>query len=149
VAHNFVYPGKLLSMRLRARWVARHRAKAYPLVKLVHNFEKLSDDPAMSQYLRRRDDPGAAWALSARSVSSLFGFSAPAPESAPQTLVLTGDKDKAIPAWATRFFTWRSGLSSVEVRIVPNAGNLLFHDHLDRSVPAVGDWLDARLGSRA
>lgn len=148
VAHNFVYPGKLLSMRLRSRWIARHRTKAYPLVELVHGLEKLSDDPAVTEYLRDRADPGAAWELSARSVASLFGFSAPAPKEAPETLVLTGDKDRAIPAWATRFFTWWSRLPRTEVRIVPNAGHLLFHDHLDRSVPLVADWLDARLGSR-
>ena len=33
VAHNFVYPGKLISLRLRARLIARFRAP-YPLAKL-------------------------------------------------------------------------------------------------------------------
>ncbi len=69
-----------------------------------------------------------------------------------ETLVLTGARDKAIPAWATRFFMWWSGLPRYEVRVVPDAGHLLFHDHLDVSVPAVTDWLDARLhaaGGRA
>ena len=145
VAHNFVYPGKLLSMRVRARWVARYRTKPYPLVKLVHNFEQLSPDPAIRDYLRRRDDPGAAWELSARSTASLFGFTAPAAQNSPDCLVLSGDHDKAIPAWATRFFTRWSGLPSTELRIMPNAGHLLFHDHLDRSVPVVADWLDAHL----
>jgi alpha-beta hydrolase superfamily lysophospholipase len=147
VAHNFVYPGKLLSMRLRARWIARHRTRSYPLVKLVHRLEQLSDDPAITRYLRRRDDPGAAWELTARSVASLFGFSAPAPDRAPETLVLTGDKDKAIPAWATRFFTWWSGLPAAEVTIVPSTGHPLFHDHLDQALPVVSDWLDGRLGA--
>ena len=36
VAHNFVYPGKLFSLRLRARWIARHRTRPYPLAELVH-----------------------------------------------------------------------------------------------------------------
>jgi alpha-beta hydrolase superfamily lysophospholipase len=145
VAHNFVYPGKLVSMRLRARWIARHRTTPYPLVKLVHNFEQLSEDPAIREYLRRRDDPGAAWELSARSVASLFGFTAPAPKNAPECLMLTGDHDKAIPAWATRLFTWWSGLTSTELKVMSNAGHLLFHDHLDRSVPVVADWLDVHL----
>jgi len=48
VAHNFVYPGKLFSMRLRARWIERHRNRPYPLTELVHGFEKLSADPAIS-----------------------------------------------------------------------------------------------------
>ncbi len=47
VAHNFVYPGKLLSMRLRSRWITRRRTKPYPLTELVHGFETLSPDPAI------------------------------------------------------------------------------------------------------
>lgn len=147
VAHNFVYPGKLVSMRLRARWIQRRRTAPYPLEELVHGFETLSDDPAITDYLRSRSDPGAAFALSPRSVASLFRFSVPAPEQAPETLVLTGDRDKAIPRWATRFFTWWSGLPRYEVRTLPDAGHLLFHDHLDRSVPLLSAWLDARLGA--
>ena len=145
VAHNFVYPGKLFSLRTRARWIARHRSRPYPLAELVHGFERLSDDPAVIQYLRQRSDPGAAWELSARSVASLYGFRASAPQNAAETLVLTGDRDRAIPPWATRFFTWWSGLPRYHVAVIANAGHLLFHDHLDRSIPAVTDWLGARL----
>jgi len=148
VAHNFVYPGKLFSMRLRARWITRRRTKPYPLTELVHGFEKLSADPGVSEYLGSRSDPGAAWQLSVRSVASLFSFSAPTLAHAPETLVITGDRDKAIPPWATRFFTWWSGVPRYEVIIVPNAGHLLFHDHLDVSVPLIAGWLDARLSPK-
>ena len=144
VAHNFLFPGRLFSLRLRARWIARHRTRPYPLTELVHGFEKLSSDPAVAAYLRSRDDPYMAWELSPRSVASLFAFDAPAVETAPDTLVLSGDRDAAIPAWATRFFTWWCGLPSREVKVIPGAGHLLFHDHLDVSVPLVADWLDAR-----
>ena len=145
VAHNFVYPGKLFSLRLRARWIARHRTRPYPLAELVHGFERLSPDPAIAAYLRSRTDPGMAWQLTARSVASLFGHRAAAPADAPPLLALSGDRDPAIPAWATRFFLWWSGLRDYEVRVLPDAGHLLFHDHLDRSVPLVADWLDAHL----
>jgi len=146
VAHNFVYPGKLVSMRWRARFIRRWRRAPYPLVKLVHGLERLSNDPAVAAYLRSRSDPGAAWELSPRSVASLFGHVAPRPPAhAPETLILTGDRDRAIPAWATRFFAWWAGLPRYEVAVVPGAGHLLFHDHLDRSVPLVADWLDTRL----
>jgi alpha-beta hydrolase superfamily lysophospholipase len=146
VAHNFVYPGRLFSMRLRARWIARYRTRPYPLPKLVHGFEKLSADPAVARYMRERTDPYMAWELSPRGVSSLFGFSAPRVTQAPETLVVTGDRDTAIPAWATRLFMRFSGLPRYEVKTLPGAGHLLFHDHLDRSVPLVADWLDAKLG---
>jgi len=143
VAHNFVYPGKLLSFRLRARWIARYRTRPYPLTTLVHGFEHLSPDPAVARYVRERADPAMAWELSAGSVASLFGFSAPRLGRAPPTLVLTGDRDKAIPAWATRLFMRFSGVPGYEVRTVPDAGHLLFHDHLDRSVPLIAEWLSS------
>jgi alpha-beta hydrolase superfamily lysophospholipase len=146
VAHNFVYPGKLVSMRGRGWWIARRRTHPYPLATLVRGFATLSSDPAIQDYLRSAADPGCAWQLSARSVASLFRFTAPAPRDAPPALVLTGSRDRAIPAWATRLFTWWSGLPSYEVSVVPGAGHLLFHDHLDVTVPLVADWLDARLG---
>jgi alpha-beta hydrolase superfamily lysophospholipase len=145
VAHNFVYPGKLISLRMRARWIRRFRTRPYPLTELVHGFEKLSSDPSVADYLKRRTDPGAAWELSAESVASMFDFITPKPERAPETLVITGNRDSAIPGWATRFFMWWSGLPHYEVVVIEGAGHLLFHDHLDRSIPVIADWLDARL----
>jgi alpha-beta hydrolase superfamily lysophospholipase len=149
VAHNFVYPGKLASFRLRARWIRRRRRRPYPLTELVHGFEKLSSDPAVTEYLKARTDPAAAWELSARSVASMFGFAAEAPASAPPLLLISGAKDVAIPAWASRFFAWWSGLRDYELQVLPGAGHLLFHDHLDVSVPLVADWLDRRLARSA
>jgi alpha-beta hydrolase superfamily lysophospholipase len=145
VAHNFVYPGKLASFRLRAKWIRRYRKRPYPLTELVHGFERLSSDPAVTRYLTMRTDPAAAWELSPRSVASMFGFNTPAPAAAPPLLLLSGTKDLAIPAWATRFFTWWSGLRDYEVESIAGAGHLLFHDHLDLSVPLVADWIESRL----
>ncbi len=147
VAHNFVYPGKLFSLRLRARWIARYRSRPYPLTELVHGFERLSADPGAAAYLRERSDPGAAWALSARSVASLFAWRSPAPRRAPPALVLTGERDAAIPAWATRCFAWWSGLPGYELRVMPGAGHLLFHDHAADTVALIAQWLGARIGT--
>lgn len=144
VVHNFVFPGKLFSLRMRSRWIQRRRTKPYPLVKLVHGFEELSSDAAIAAYLRSREDAFMAWELSPRSVASLFGFNARKITEAPDTLVVTGAKDKAIPAWATRLFMRFSGLPRYEVRVLPDAGHLLFHDHLDESIPLIVDWLDGR-----
>ena len=149
VAHNFVYPGKLASFRLRARWIAKYRKKPYALTELVHGFERLSADPAVIAYMTERRDPAAAWDLTPRSVASMFGFNAKAPATAPPLLLLTGEKDPAIPAWATRFFTWWSGLRDYDYEVIRGAGHLLFHDHLDVSVPRIADWLDRRLSGRS
>lgn len=77
----------------------------------------------------------------------MFGFNVCASKDEPRTLVVTGDRDKAIPAWASRFFAWWSGLPSVEVQVIHGGGHLLFHDHLDRSVPLIAGWLDERIAS--
>jgi alpha-beta hydrolase superfamily lysophospholipase len=145
VAHNFVYPGKLVSFRLRARWIRRYRSKRYPLTEIVHGFETLSSDPAVKEYMTSRTDPAAAWELTAPSVASIFGFNATAPATAPPLLLVSGANDRAIPAWATRFFGWWSGLRDYDFQVMPGCGHLLFHDHLDVSVPFVSDWLDRRL----
>ena len=145
VAHNFVYPGKLISLRLRARLIARFRTRPYPLAKLERGLDTLSDDPAVNAWTRDRVDPAMAWELSARSVASLYGFRVPTPTSPPPCLVLNGDRDKAIPAWATRLFTRWTRLPNTEVRVIPDAGHHLFFDELDRCVPLITDWLEARL----
>jgi alpha-beta hydrolase superfamily lysophospholipase len=145
VAHNFLYPGKLASFRLRARWIRRFRTKPYSLTSIVHNFERLSSDPAVVDYMSKRTDPLATWDLSARSIASLFAYNAKAPPAPPPLLVISGANDPAIPAWATRFFTWLSGLRGYDVAMVPNAGHLLFHDHLDVSIPIIADWMDRKL----
>jgi alpha-beta hydrolase superfamily lysophospholipase len=147
VAHNFVYPGKLVSMRLRSRWISRFRAKPYRLDKLVRGLDELSADPAVNAYTGDRADPAMEWELSARSIASLFAFRAPTPAHAPPCLVLNGDRDKAVPAWATRLFTRWSRLPNTEVRVIPDAGHHLFLDQLDRCVPLVADWLEAHLAS--
>jgi alpha-beta hydrolase superfamily lysophospholipase len=145
VAHNFVYPGRLFSLRMRARWIARHRQRPYPLSEFVHGFERLSADPSVAVYMKAQADPGFAWQLTPRSIASLFAFRAAVPRGAPPALFLTGSRDAAIPAWATRFFAWLSGLPDRELRVLPGAGHLLFHDHLDETVPLVAGWLDAKL----
>ncbi len=148
VAHNFLYPAKLASMRLRAWWIRRHRTRPYPLNELVHGFERLSADPVIGRYMTQRDDPGAAFALSAPSIASLFSFRARGPAHQAPTLVLSGTRDPAIPAWATRVFTRWSGLRHYEYLALRGAGHLLFHDHVAEAVPAITRWLEAQLAAR-
>lgn len=69
------------------------------------------------------------------------------PATAPPLLLLAGAMDRAIPAWATRFFAWWSGLRDYHFQVLPGCGHLLFHDHLDVSVPLVSDWLDHKLAT--
>jgi alpha-beta hydrolase superfamily lysophospholipase len=132
VAHNFLLPGRLVSLRLRARLIERWRRKPYPLRKLVHGFARLSREPVFARYLRAEADPAMNWALAPRLVASLLRHNPPRPQAAPAPLVLlTGSADPAIPAWASRLFLRWAGLgASSRIVTVPGAGHLLFHDDL-------------------
>lgn len=138
IAHNFVLPGRLISMRLRARIVARWRRKPYPLAELAHGFKGISDDPVLLAYLAARDDPQVAWRQSVRSVASLFAHNPPRPVSGHAPLVvLTGAEDRIIPGWATRGFVRWAGLRPRAVHVIPGAGHMLFHEHLAQTMPVL------------
>lgn len=138
IVHNFVLPGRMISMRLRARIVARWRRKPYPLAELAHGFKGISDDPALLAYLAAQADPQVAWTQSVRSVASLLAHNPPRPagEHAP-LVVLTGSMDAIIPGWATRGFVRWAGLRPRAVHVLPGAGHMLFHDHLAQTLPVL------------
>ncbi|MBX3601662.1 MAG: alpha/beta hydrolase [Rubrivivax sp.] len=132
IAHNFLIPGRLASMRLRAWAIARWRRRPYPLHELVHGLPRLSRQPALRAYLAAGRDPEAAWTLSPRLVASLFAHDPPRPAGPVAPLVvLSGSRDPAIPAWGSRWFLRWSGASGARFVDVPGAGHLLFHDDLE------------------
>ncbi|HSP77186.1 MAG TPA: alpha/beta fold hydrolase [Myxococcaceae bacterium] len=148
IAHNFLIPGKLASMRLRSRYIHWFRQKPYRIRELAHDFKGMTSDPALARYFAEEADPGMAWRLSAPSVASLLGFDVPrerVPRDAPPLVVLSGMKDDTIPSWASRLFLHLSGLPRTEFRRVPGAGHLLFHEHLDLALPVLEEVLDAYL----
>jgi alpha-beta hydrolase superfamily lysophospholipase len=136
IVHNFLVPGRLVSMRWRARAIGRWRRRPYPLHELVHGLHRLSRTPAVQDYLRDQADPQAAWTLTPRLVASLFAHNPPRPDRdatapAPPVVLLTGSSDAAIPAWASRLFLRWAGLHGQPAVTVPGAGHMLFHDDLD------------------
>lgn len=134
IAHNFLIPGRLISMRLRAWAIDRWRRRPYPLHELVRGLVRLSRVPVLQDYLTAASDPQAAWSLSPRLVASLFRHNPPRPQSPTAPLVvLSGSRDPAIPAWASRWFLRWSGASPARFVAVPGAGHLLFHDDLERT----------------
>lgn len=135
IAHNFLIPGRLVSLRLRGRFIERFRRDPYPLHKLVHGFTGLSRVPAMRDYLQARTDPLAAWTLTPRSVASLFRHNPRPQVGACPLVVISGDADPAIPGWASRLFLRWSGLEHTRYVALPGAGHMLFHDELDRTMP--------------
>ena len=60
IAHNFLMPGRLISMRARAWYIDRYRSRPYALAELVHGFKDISTDTALRTYLAAQTDPYAA-----------------------------------------------------------------------------------------
>lgn len=147
IAHNFLLPGRLVSMRWRARLITRWRRRPYPLHELVHGLNRLSREPALQAYLTARADPQAAWALSPQLVASLFAHNPPRlaadARPSPPMVLLTGSADPAIPAWGSRLFTRWAGLHGGPLLTVPGAGHLLFHDDHDATWPLLAPLLSA------
>lgn len=149
IVHNFVMPGRLFSLRIRAAVVGRWRRKPYPLAELAHGFKGITRDPALLAYLRAADDPQAAWQQSVAFVASLFAHNPPRPTvpHAP-TIVFTGAQDRIIPAWATRFFVRWAGLRPLAVHTLPDCGHMLFHHSLPKALPVLLQALREGLGLR-
>lgn len=138
IAHNFLLPGRLFSLRLRGRFIERFRKRPYPLAKLAHDFKGISGDQALMAYLKDQADPHAAWTQSPRSVASLFRHNPPRPSGPTARLVvLSGSKDAIIPSWASRWFVRWSGLQNVSYVGLNGAGHMVFHDHLEQAMAAL------------
>ncbi len=148
VAHNFLISGRLVSFRLRARLIERYRRRPYRLVDLTHGLKGFGDDPALLAYLKAEADPQAAWLQSPRAMASLFRHNPPRPKGpTPPLVVLSGTADKLIPGWASRFFLRWSGVRNREYIAIPDAGHMLFHDHLELAMPVLLRLFD-RAGDR-
>lgn len=138
IAHNFILPGRLLSMRLRARWIKRFGRRSYRNEELLKEFKHISKDPALLAYLSAEADPQTAWLQSPRAAASLFSHNPPRPSQPTAPLVvLSGTSDRLIPAWASRLFLRWSGVKPREFVTVPEGGHLLFHDDLHLTLPIV------------
>ncbi|MCC5808989.1 MAG: alpha/beta fold hydrolase [Ectothiorhodospiraceae bacterium] len=149
IAHNFIISGRLVSFRLRARLIERYRRRPYRLVDLTHGLKGFGGDPALLAYLKAEADPQAAWLQSPRAMASLFRHNPKRPkEATPPLVVLSGTADKLIPGWASRFFLRWSGVRNSEYIAIPDAGHMLFHDHLEQAMPVLLRLLDGAVTRR-
>ena len=140
-------PGELISFRMRARPATSRVFVAAP-TRSPHS----STTSNGCQTIRR------CWRTTGnRPTRSLAGVLVPAASQACShstyarrqrrrpLLVTNGDRDRAIPAWASRLFTRLSGLPDTSFVRVPNAGHQLFFDHIGATLPLMVAWLAERL----
>lgn len=137
IAHNFMAPGKLASMRARAWSTRRFRSAPVRIAELAHEWRDITGDPALERYLRDERDPLACWTLPPESIASLLSYRPPpAPTALPRCVILSGALDRTIPTWASRLFARWCGLRA-ELEVVPDAGHMLFHDHVEQTVACI------------
>lgn len=148
IAHNFLCPGKLFSLRMRGRFIRRYRTRPYTLAEVVHGVKTMSSDPGTRAYFEEEADPCIAWQMPPHVVADLFTYRPPpASGTEPPVVLLSGSRDKAIPAWASRWFLRWCGIRPVATHILPGLGHWLFHDHLDVALPVLLDVLVDQLGT--
>jgi UDP-glucose 4-epimerase len=148
VCHNVAHPRVLHEPVMRLKLpVLKRLARVTPLagipIKRIANFEKLSVSPEILDFARRETDCIWCWKITARSAASLFTFEPPLDWSRVTTpvLALVGERDEMVTAAFTEEVMGAGGVPGAELRIVPGAAHLLFHDHLAEVLPAVVDWM--------
>ena len=144
VAHSFVYPGKLISLRLRAV------DRPLPRPPLSAGQAGTWAGHALRRSGGQRLDP--------RPRRSRHGVGAKRPQHREPVRLPRAHADRcpALPGAQRRPRQGHPSLghtavhpvdttAHTELRVIPDAGHHLFLDQLDRCVPLIADWLEARL----
>jgi pimeloyl-ACP methyl ester carboxylesterase len=155
VSHNIAHPAVLHEPAMRLKVPALTRlARATPFAPVpiarIADFEALSDSPEILDHFRRRLDGIWCWSVTARSIASLFRYEPPLDWSrAPvPTLALVGTRDRMVSVDFSRAVVAAGSPPNAELRVLPDLGHLLFHDHLDAVLPEVVGWLRECLDAR-
>jgi UDP-glucose 4-epimerase len=148
VCHNVNHPELRHEPAMRAKAPALRAlariAPRFPIpIKQVANFDAVALDPRTLAYFAEEPDRIWCWTVSARTVASFFDFEIQRDWSAVETptLVLVGGDDAMVTADYTREVLDRSRPPRSELRVMPAAGHLIFHDHLPAAVAQVSEFV--------
>jgi pimeloyl-ACP methyl ester carboxylesterase len=89
--------------------------------------------------------------VTARSVASLFDYEPPLDWTRVETpvLALVGAGDEMVSAEFSRAAVAAARPPRSELRVLPDCGHLLFHDHLADVLPLLVEWLGVSLAPAA
>jgi UDP-glucose 4-epimerase len=148
VCHNIAHPRVFHEPAMRFKVPALLRlAQLAPRAKVpakrIANFEKLSFSPEILDYARREDDRIWCWSITARSAASIFSFSPSLDWSQVRTpvLALVGERDEMVTPQFSEQVLQAGRPQNAELRVLPELGHLLCHDHLDETLPLVTEWI--------
>ena len=145
IAHGVVYPGWYSGFRALGEILSRFPERKIP-IKWMTDFNHLTVDPVIREWVTREADPIIAWKVSGRFLASLIQFWIKQPPEDPVPLVImAGTQDRlGWPVWS-RMAIRSAGLRKVSLSMIPDAGHLLFHDHLDQSIPLLKKIINENL----
>lgn len=144
VSHPEIYHEPAMRLKVPAlRALARVAPHAPIPIKRVANFDAVALEPRTLAYFAEEPDRVWCWKVTARTVASFFDFAVQRDWSAVETpaLVLVGGADEMVTADFTRAVMERSMPPAAELRVLPGAGHLLFHDHLPLAVEQVAGFV--------
>ena len=157
ICHNWLYPGEsadkskwLLKLILRA--MSRFTPnKPIPLRKLVDEkkVKELSDSPyVVNHFMHIDQDPLYCQSLSLRSVVSYFNDYRPngSYESVNiPVLGLISEYERVLPLQTSKAWWRKAGFSERNLRVIPKAKHMIFHDRAAEVLPIVADWFSKTL----
>ncbi|MFC1890422.1 alpha/beta hydrolase [Thermodesulfobacteriota bacterium] len=151
IAHPIILPKRLFSLRhilALASMVNSLFPKHRVSIRYLLNFHEISKSPLIQEYFQKKQDPVWCWKITSRAVASFARYEEPRPWSDAEfpILIMVGENDRILTPDYTRTVIDFCYPSNTTIRILPDCGHLLFHDHLDKSLPVVKDWLKEKCG---
>ena len=157
LCHNWLYPGDNPDPSRNATLaLARLIRPIAPRLSLPMGFllgeqmiQALSESPFMIDYFRRyKEDPLYCHSLTLRSVLSYFGQYRPKGQYSQVKIPVMGliaQKDGMLPLDFSRAGWEKAALPNGRLEVMPDTHHMLFHDHIDLSLPVVSDWFKRTL----
>lgn len=148
IGHPHVLPTR--QARLRAP-VVRRLARVVPHLSLpieqAAPFDHVALGPEILSFFKRHDDDVWCWRNTLSSLASFLDFRPERDWSQADipTLVLAGGADRMTTEPAIRAVMEHAQPDGAELRLIPDAGHMLFHEHLGTTMRILEPWLRERL----
>jgi len=148
IGHPRVLPTR--QARLRAP-VVRRLARVAPLRSLPINkvaaFKDIALGPELLGFFATRDDDLWCWRYTLSSLASFLEFRPERdwPQSNIPTLVIAGSVDRMTPETTIRAVMSYAQPPHTQLRVIPGAGHMLFHEHLATTMRMLEPWLKQHL----
>lgn len=151
IAHPRVFHEPAMKIKVPLlKQLARIARHAPISVKQLVDFNAVSGEPTILESFERQEDRIFAWNVSARGVAGLFNYVPPVEwaEVETPTLIVVGENDRMVTSEFTRQVLDKGRPKNAEVKLLPGLGHLIFHDHLDQTLPLLAGFVRETVGAK-